>query len=372
MKKSLLLLILLLSLVCFMACDSIFADSNGENSKPNGSGAQEESNTGNSLEDQRAETLAMIDEEWNNITNSLFFLDLSQRAQNELTEKKDAIVLSLKSTKKQTDILQAIDDFGALSHSIYENPVSKIELKDSANLEIPIGASIDEWIRDNIFGKTLTVKRINTGTDNYSLASENIAFINGNTYDIGYIEIAVGVPSAEGDGAYVAIISVYVAIVPDMTGAEVIGTLSLPTNDITKKKELVAYDNEYGTLDGEYCRVIYAPDYISVLTAKGYELFITDKGNGVGAYYNPKLSESPTFVYTYTYENDNLIFEIYGTITEGISTYITVVRDASAQNSEPLITSYGALNADMTMLAFHVMQGAEFVIQDDGTLIKAN
>jgi hypothetical protein len=335
-------------------------------------GKGEESDSSNQLEDHRKEVLALIESDWKIITDSYFFLDLSDRAQKEAEEKKDAIVSAVKTAENEDGITDGLNRFGTLSNSIYENPVSRIEIKNLSELSVTVGESVEEWIKTNLYGKTLTVERLNTGIDHYPITEDNIAFFNNSTYDIGYLEIAVGVKSSEGEGSYSAITSLMVAVVPDMTGAKLIDTFSLPTNDITKRKELKVYDNEYGTIDGEYCRVAYTPDYISVLTAKGHQLFITDKGNGVGVYYDPKLSESPTFVYTYTYENDNLIFEIYGTVTEDISTYITVVRDASAQSSEPLITSYGAFNADMTTLAFHVMQGAEFVIQDDGALIKAN
>lgn len=376
MKKILLLIILTLSIICLCSCDALLENLGGSSTSNQPEdidpGKGEESGSSNQLEDHRKEVLALIESDWKIITDSYFFLDLSDRAQKEAEEKKDAIVSAVKTAENEDGITDGLDRFGALSNSIYENPVSRIEIKNLSELSVPVGESVEEWIKTNLYGKTLTVERLNTGIDHYPITEDNIAFFNNSTYDIGYLEIAVGVQSSEGEGSYSAITSLMVAVVPDMTGAKLIDTFSLPTNDITKRKELKVYDNEYGTIDGEYCRVAYTPDYISVLTAKGHQLFITDKGNGVGAYYDPKLSESPTFVYTYTYENDNLIFEIYGTVTEDISTYITVVRDASAQNSEPLITSYGAFNADMTMLAFHVMQGAEFVIQDDGTLIKAN
>ena len=376
MKKILLLIILTLSIICLCSCDALLENLGGSSTSNQPEdidpGKGEESGSSNQLEDHRKEVLALIESDWKIITDSYFFLDLSDRAQKEAEEKKDAIVSAVKTAENEDGITDGLNRFGALSNSIYENPVSRIEIKNLSELSVPVGESVEEWIKTNLYGKTLTVERLNTGIDHYPITEDNIAFFNNTTYDIGYLEIAVGVQSSEGEGSYSAITSLMVAVVPDMTGAKLIDTFSLPTNDITKRKELKVYDNEYGTIDGEYCRVAYTPDYISVLTAKGQQLFITDKGNGVGAYYDPKLSESPTFVYTYTYENDNLIFEIYGTITEDISTYITVVRDASAQNSEPLITSYGVFNADMTTLAFHVMQGAEFVIQDDGTLIKAN
>ena len=376
MKKILLLIILTLSIICLCSCDALLENFGGSSTSNQPEdidpGKGEESGSSNQLEDHRKEVLALIESDWKIITDSYFFLDLSDRAQKEAEEKKDAIVSAVKTAENEDGITDGLDRFSALSNSLYENPVSRIEIKNLSELSVPVGASVEEWIKTNLYGKTLTVERHNTGIDHYPITEDNIAFFNNTTYDIGYLEIAVGVQSSEGEGSYSAITSLMVAVVPDMTGAKLIDTFSLPTNDITKRKELKVYDNEYGTIDGEYCRVAYTPDYISVLTAKGQQLFITDKGNGVGVYYDPKLSESPTFVYIYTYENDNLIFEIYGTVTEDISTYITVVRDASAQNSEPLITSYGVFNADMTTLAFHVMQGAEFVIQDDGTLIKAN
>ena len=374
MKKILLLIIITLSIVCLCSCDALLENLGGSNvaSKPENidPGKGEESDTSNQLEDYRREILALIESDWKIITDSYSFLDLSDRAQKEVTEKKDAIVSDVRSANDEDGITDGLNRFGALSNSIYENPVSKIEIKNLYAPSILIGESIEEWIEDNLFGKTLTVARLNTGTDHYSITEANVAFVNGTTYDIGYLEIAVGVQSAEGEGAYSAITSLAVAVIPDMTGAKLIGTISLPTNDITKRKELKAYDNEYGTVDGEYCSVIYTPNYVSVLTASGHQLFITDKGNGVGAYYDPKPNESPTLVYTYTYENDNLIFEVYGTIIDDISTYITVVRDASSPESEPLITTYGFFSHDMTHIEFQSIQGAKFVICDDGTLQK--
>jgi hypothetical protein len=373
MKKFLLLAILIISIACLCSCDALLqnlgASDSGDGQNHEDPGPGKESDNSNAVENCRRDALALIESDWEYLYTSYYFMDLSDRAQKEAIDRKDAIISEVKAAETEEKIMKAVEDFGIFMNLICENPVSRIEIKEISNPTISVGESVEEWIKTNLYGKTLTVERLNTGTDHYRITKTNIAFVNGTTYDIGYLEIAVGVQSAEGEGAYSAITSLAVAVVPNMTGAKLIGTLSLPTNDITSRKELKAYDNEYGTLDGEYCRVIYTPDYIDVLTAKGDQLFITDKGNGVGAYYEPE--EAPTFVYTYTHGNDNLIFEIYGTNEEGVSSYVTVVRNASNPESDPLITSYALFSPDMTRFAFHVMNGIEFLINGDGTLTKA-
>ena len=80
--------------------------------------------------------------------------------------------------------MKAVEDFGIFINLICENPVSRIEIKEISNPTISVGESVEEWIKTNLYGKTLTVERLNTGTDHYRITKTNIAFVNGTTYDI--------------------------------------------------------------------------------------------------------------------------------------------------------------------------------------------